>query len=96
MRVRDTALITRGSLAKLRANMYDDLGNFVLDGVGVFELEEGRTNPPESGSFIDKSRFYQQLPQSPARGPRQLRQLEQSADHRRPHPHQVHRPHPST
>ena len=49
-----------GIFGQVTRNMYDDLGNFVLDGVGVFELEEGRTNPPESGSFIDKSRFYQQ------------------------------------
>ena len=49
-----------GIFGQVTRNRYDDLGNFVLDGVRVFELEEGRTNPPESGSFIDKSRFYQQ------------------------------------
>ena len=37
-----------GIFGQVTRNMYDDLGNFVLDGVGVFELEEGRTNPPES------------------------------------------------
>lgn len=49
-----------GVFGQVTRNIYDDLGNLVLDGVGVFELDEGRTNPPESGSFVNKSRFYEQ------------------------------------
>ena len=47
-----------GVFGRTTKNVYDELGNFVMEGIEVFHLDESRTNAPLPGSFIDKWRFY--------------------------------------
>ena len=42
-----------------RTPQFDNLGQFVMNGVSVFELQEFRTIDPVSGSIIAKPRLYQ-------------------------------------
>ena len=49
---------TAGVFGRTTRNVYDELGNFLMDGVEVFQLDEGRTDAPNAGSFIDKDFFY--------------------------------------
>lgn len=49
---------TAGIFGRTTRNVYDELGNFLMDGVEVFQLDEGRTDAPNAGSFIDKGYFY--------------------------------------
>ncbi len=44
---------------RTRAPQFDNLGQFVMNGVSVFELKEYRTIDPVSGSIITKPRLYQ-------------------------------------
>ena len=49
---------TAGVFGRTTRNVYDELGNFLMDGVEVFQLDEGRTDAPNPGSLIDKNYFY--------------------------------------
>ena len=44
---------------RTRTPQFDNLGQFVMNGVSVFELKEYRTIDPVSGSIITKPRLYQ-------------------------------------
>jgi hypothetical protein len=49
---------TAGVFGRTTRNVYDELGNFVMDGVEVFQLDESRTDAPNPGSYINKGYFY--------------------------------------
>lgn len=49
---------TAGVFGRTTRNVYDELGTFLMDGVQVYELDEGRTDAPRPGSFTDKGYFY--------------------------------------
>ena len=49
---------TAGVFGRTTRNVYDQLGTFLMDGVQVYELDEGRTDAPNPGSYVDKGYFY--------------------------------------
>jgi len=49
---------TAGIFGRTTRNAYDELGTFLMDGVQVYELDEGRTVAPSPGSYVDKGYFY--------------------------------------
>ena len=48
----------RSYLVRPEDLVYDELGNFVTEGIEVFRLRESRTLDPAPGSVIDKSRYF--------------------------------------
>ena len=48
----------RSYLVRPEDLVFDELGNFVVEGIEVFRLRESRTLDPEPGSVIDKSRYF--------------------------------------
>ena len=48
----------RSYLVRPEDLVFDELGNFVVEGIEVFRLRESRTLSPEPGSLIDKSRYF--------------------------------------
>lgn len=48
----------RSYLVRPEELVFDELGNFLLEGIEVFQLREARTLAPEPGSTIAKSRYF--------------------------------------
>ena len=48
----------RSYLVRPEDLVYDELGDFVVEGIEVFRLRESRTLAPQPGSVIDKSRYF--------------------------------------
>ena len=48
----------RSYLVRPEDLVFDELGNFIVEGIEVFRLRESRTLDPEPGSVIDKSRYF--------------------------------------
>jgi hypothetical protein len=48
----------RSYLVRPEDLVYDELGDFVVEGIEVFRLRESRTLDPQPGSVIDKSRYF--------------------------------------
>lgn len=48
----------RSYLVRPEDLVFDELGNFLLEGIEVFRLRESRTLDPEPGSSISKSRYF--------------------------------------